>query len=213
MNKVDSNKIKVVYEGIDDKLRNTRREARSNLKNTKYFLYVGNAYPHKNLNRLLDAFNILVSQYPDISLICVGRPDYFYKRLKEKVGKMNLEKSVSFLEDVSDEELGSLYKNAQALILPSLMEGFGLPAIEAMANKCLVLASDIPALREVCGDAAIYFNPKNIEDISEKMKNVCSNDKYHYSDKIITGLEREKTFFWEKMAKQTLETYESSVGL
>jgi len=168
---------------------------------------VGNAFPHKNLDKLLEAFKILNS---DINLVFVGKEDYFYKRLKNKVQRMGLEKHVIFLQNISDEELSGLYQNAKALILPSLMEGFGLPALEAMANKCFVLASDIPSLREVCGDAATYFDPKNAQDISEKMKDVLSSNNI---DKIEKGLQRVKNFSWEKMAKETLKVYESCVSL
>ena len=99
------------------------------------------------------------------------------------------------------------------------MEGFGLPALEAMANKCLVLASNIPALKEVCGDAVIYFDPYDPKDIAEKMSRVCFNDLNlprrqagHSSEKIKKGLERVKLFSWEKMAQETLAVYESAVS-
>lgn len=179
-----------------------------------YFLYVGNAYPHKNLERLIRAFNIVMSQYFDISLILVGREDYFYKHLKKKIKEMNLSDKVIFLENINDEELSNLYQNALALIIPSLTEGFGLPALEAMANKCLVMCSDIPSLREVCKDCAIYFNPYNIKDIAEKTKDVLdhSDDTYHYSDRKEKGFKRSKQFSWKKMAKETLAVYESVRG-
>ena len=217
---VDSDKVVVAYEGVENsKLPTSPIRLRSGLRgtskilNTKYFLYVGNAYPHKNLDRLLDAFEILRSAQNDIKLILVGKEDYFYKKLKEKVRKMKLLNKVIFLQNVNDEELASLYKNALALIVPSLMEGFGLPALEAMANKCLVLSSNIPALREVCDDAVIYFDPYNPNDIAEKMRNVCFNDLNHFSQKIERGLERVKLFSWQKMARETLKVYESCVGL
>jgi len=203
------------------------------LKTQKHFLYIGNAYPHKNLERLLEAFSKIridtndyfestrmkkdsdifgekIRNNSDLQLVLVGKEDYFYKRLKEKVRNMGLEKSVLFYGEVSDEELSALYKNALALVIPSLMEGFGLPALEAMANKCLVLASDIPALREVCVDAAIYFNPSKTEEIAQKMTSVLhSNDTYHYSDKIKKGFRKARMFSWEKMARETLTVYEN----
>ena len=123
---------------------------------------------------------------------------------------MNLEKSTIFLDEVNDEELINLYRNAQALILPSFMEGFGLTALEAMANKCLVLASDIPAIKEVCGESAIYFDPYNIKDISKKMEAILLKDSNHFTQIIQKGLERARMFSWEKMAKETLEIYEKS---
>jgi len=217
---VDKNKIVVIYEGVGEEITNTKYS----ILNTQYFLYVGNAYPHKNLDNLIEAFDLLCHpelvsrsesnrdydrRQDDIKLVLIGKEDYFYKRLKEKVKKMGLEKSVKFLGEVSDEELASLYKNARCFVMPSLMEGFGLPVLEAMANKCLVLASDIPAVREICGDAAIYFNPYDNEDIASKMKALYSNDTYHYSDKIKKGFRKARMFSWEKMARETLTVYEN----
>lgn len=209
--KVNPDKITVTYEGIS-KITNDKSQIKNiKIQNKSYFLYVGNAYPHKNLERLFQAFNFLIPQYPSIFLVLVGREDYFYKKLKEKAESMNLSSHVEFLGDAKDEELFQLYKNAKALVLPSLMEGFGLPALEAMANKCLVLCSDIPAFREICKDSAIYFDPKNIQNMSDQMKQVVnhSNDSYYYSDLKQKGLERSKQFSWEKMAKETLNVYNS----
>lgn len=91
--------------------------------------------------------------------------------------------------------------------MPSLMEGFGLPVLEAMANKCLVLASDIPAHREIAGDAVSYFNPLDVRDIEKKMQNI------HPDDKVQKGFDRAKMFSWERMAKETLSIYESCVSV
>lgn len=198
---VNSSKVAVIYEGAS-----VFRP--KGISTKRYFLYVGNAYPHKNLDRLIEAFKILNN---DAKLVIVGKEDYFYKRLKKKAQDLRLSDKIIFLQNVSDEELSNLYQNAIALIMPSLMEGFGLPALEAMANKCLVLSSNIPALKEVCGDAAIYFDPHNVEDISEKMKRICSNDSNHRSEKIKMGLDRAKFFSWRKMAKETLAVYEQAV--
>ncbi len=215
---VHSSKVTVICEGASVFSSKATPTKRYTLNAIRYFLYVGNAYPHKNLERLLEAFSVfchsgLVSESHDIKLILVVKDDYFYKRLKKKVEEENLSDKIIFKLNVADEELSNLYQNALALVLPSLMEGFGLPALEAMANKCLVLASDIPSLREVCGDAAIYFDPYNIKDIAKKMNEVDSIDSSHYSDKKEKGLVRANFFSWEKMAKETLSLYESCVGV
>ncbi len=202
--KVDPSKIAVTYEGIEDALisKVKTQNSKLQLKTQKYFLYVGNAYPHKNLERLLEAFSSLKTNR---KLVLVGKKDYFYKRLKKKVEEMKLANSVIFMQNVTDEELSSLYQNALALVLPSLMEGFGLTALEAMGNRCLVLSSDIPASHEVCADAAIYFDPFDVYDIRNKMEKVLLND----SSTIAKGLERVKLFSWRKMAKETLLVYEN----
>jgi len=208
--KVNPQKIEVTYEGVDSLIQNSRiknQKYKSKFKN--YFLYVGNGYPHKNLDRLLEAFKVL-NNYTQ--LVMIVRQDYFCERLKKKVGEMKLSDKIIFMHNVGDEDLASLYSNAKALILPSLMEGFGLPALEAMANSCLVLASDIPSLHEVCGDAAIYFDPYDIRDMAKKMNDVYLNNIYHLSRKKEEGSEWARFFSWKKMAKETLEIYNSAVN-
>ena len=228
--RVDPSKVVVAYEGVVPQITNHKSQITNKSQNTKYkildtkyFLYVGNAYPHKNLERLLEAFKlfchpeasaegsqILRSSQSDISLVLLGKGDYFYKRLKKKAKEMNLERSVIFYGEVIDSELNLFYKNALALVMPSFMEGFGLPALEAMANRCLVLASDISSLKEICGDAAIYFDPYDVKDMLKKMVNIYhSNDTYHYSEKIKAGFGRAKMFSWRKMVKETLGVYEA----
>ncbi|KKQ29636.1 MAG: Glycosyl transferase group 1 [Candidatus Levybacteria bacterium GW2011_GWA2_37_36] len=218
--KINPQKITVTYEGADDKISNFPTSSRSaglrgasKILNTKYFLYVGNAYPHKNLDRLLKAFSDL--RQNDTKLVLIGKEDYFYKRLKNKAQSLRLSDKVIFLQNVSDKELSNLYQNALALIMPSLMEGFGLPALEAMANNCLVLASNIPSLKEVCGDAALYFNPLSINELADKLSMIAiHNTEYKELEEIRKrGIERARKFSWQKMARETLKVYESCVGL
>jgi len=211
---VSEDKIVVTYEGVDQNLSSKLKvkSLKLPLKDQKYFLYVGNAYPHKNLETLIDAFRIVISKNRDIKLILVGKQDFFYKRLERKIQTFNLEHSVIHYQNISDKELGNLYQHALALVLPSRMEGFGLPVLEAMANKCLVLASDIPAIKEICEDSAIYFNPKNTDDVAEKLLAIYKNkDVFH--EKINKGLQRSKEFSWKKMAEETVKIYESCIGL
>lgn len=209
---IDKSKIVVTYEGVDENM--SKREI-SNLKSKeRYFLYVGNFYPHKNLIRLIDAFDKLKkdpNSY-DVKLFFVGKKDFFYEKLYIKVKSLNLGNSVLFLEQVDDKKLKSLYSGSVGLVVPSLMEGFGLPALEAMANRCLVLASDIASLREICDGCAVFFDPKNIDDIYQKMK-FALEDKNNIDKIIEKGLSRSKVFSWENMAKETLKVYESCVSL
>lgn len=211
---VTSEKIVVTYEGIEDSLisklsphdeAGKTQNSNLQLKTKSYFLYVGNAYPHKNLDRLVEVFRDGIKN--DTCLVLVGKEDFFYKRLKEKIEKMGIERQIVFYGYATEEELTFLYKNAKALIMPSLMEGFGLPVLEAMANKCLVLASDIPVHREIAGDAAIYFDPMSVVDMVKKTEQIHLNDKIH------KGFERSKMYTFEKMARQTLDVYESSISL
>jgi len=209
---ISNQKITVTHEGIDE---NMSKEQSSELKlKEKYFLYVGNFYPHKNLNRLIIAFSKLKenSDFYNIKLFIVGKKDFFYEKIYIKVKSLNLENSVVFLGQVDDKNLKSLYSGATGLVVPSLMEGFGLPALEAMANKCLVLASDIPSLHEICQNCAVFFDPKNTDDIYEKLKFVLE-DMTNISSIVEKGLLRSKDFSWKTMAKETLKIYESCISL
>lgn len=178
---VDPSKIIVTYEGVDIKKTNDKR-----LIQEPYFLYVGNAYPHKNLEILLDAVKQLQTK-----LVLVGKEDYFYRRLH-----------VTPIT-VTDRELASLYIHAKALIFPSLMEGFGLPALEALSVGCPVICSDIPVFHEILGDAATFFDPMDPDDLVKKLK----------SDLPRAETFLDKKYSWEIMAKQTLDVYESSARL
>lgn len=196
--KVRDLKVAVIYEGTDKVLADSvQTEGQKD-----HFLYIGNAYPHKNLELLIEVF----SELPDLKLILVGKEDYFYKRLKRKAEKLNLG-NLKFHGFASDLELQSLYRNAKALIIPSFIEGFGLPALEAMSNRCIVLASNIKTLREICGDAAIYFNPRDKNDLKEKIIRLLSSSSEDFVEK---GIKRASEFSWKKATEETLKIYESS---
>ena len=217
---VPAGKIAVTYEGVDEKVSSIKYQV-SSIKEP-YFLYVGNAYPHKNLETLISAFSRMVpnnnrinsNRFDEnlrnsIKLVLVGHEDYFYKRLKERAKKLGVLGSVIFIGGVNDQKLANLYKNALAFVTPSLMEGFGLPGLEAMANGCLVLASDIPVHKEIYKDSAIYFDPYDVEDIKNKIEQVVLNDSNHFRRNVQRGFERAKEFSWENTAEQTLHVYNS----
>jgi len=151
------------------------------LQNKKpYVLYVGNDYPHKNLDRLKSAFK-----------------------------KLNLDyELVLITEFVSDEELDKLYKNASLYVQPSLCEGFGLPPLEAMARGVPIACSNAACLPEILGEAAIYFNPLDIDDMAEKMRSILSNDEIK-KELVRRGFEQVKKYSWEKMARETLKIYKN----
>lgn len=189
---IDPEKIIVTYEGTETMTSHTKR-----LIQEPYILYVGNAYPHKNLERLIEACNTkLVLATPD---------DYFSKRLKTP-------QNVLMIRSPSASQLANLYHHAQALVFPSLMEGFGLPGIEAMAIGTPVVCSDIPVFREVYGNATIMFDPNNPDDISRKIQEVLENEKLR-KELIARGKKQAARYSWRTMAKETLEIYESSARI
>lgn len=196
-------KIEVIYEGFDPALDKVNTEK---LASNRYILYVGNAYPHKNLPLLLNAFLQLRKEL-DIELVCVGKDDYFYQEIRKEKNE-----GVHFLSSIADTALSEYYKGALCLVMPSLMEGFGLPVLEAMSLSCPVVASDTPALKEIAKDSAVYFNPHSIEDMKSAILKLL-NDKKLREENIKKGLLRSRDFSWEKAVTKTLEVYESCNSL
>jgi len=208
--KVKSSKIKVIYEGAPDSGTASQIEGsppailRRGLPPT-YLLYVGNAYPHKNLERLILAFNKLIKDKKNLHLILVGEIDYFYKRIQDKFSGS---KQIIFTDFVSDKKLTYLYKNASLYIFPSLYEGFGLPPLEAMSYGTPVVCSQSSCLPEVLEDSVIYFNPEDINDMAEKIKYVLNN-KDIQERLILMGFKQIRKYKWEKMALEILKIYKS----
>src|SRR3989344_129801 len=153
-------KIFVTYEGIDQKITSANQQIENTtiqqLEASSYFLYVGNAYPHKNLEFLITAYKQFGNNA--YKLVLVGKMNYFYFRLLNFIKSLHLEGNVILTGEVTDGELSYLYAHAKAAVLPSKMEGFALPALEAMQHNCLVLASDIPVFKEILEDRALYFS-------------------------------------------------------
>lgn len=201
---IAQSKIKIIYEGVDSKLVSKKQIDSFMIKN--YFLYVGNAYPHKNLNVLINAFKNIDKK--DLKLILIGTDDFFYKELKKTIK----DKRVIFLSNLNDAQIADYYKNSICYITPSLMEGFGLTGLEAMGNKSLVLASDIKTHREIYGDCAIYFDPKNSNDLRNNMEKILISG-VDLKNKINEGFKRSQEFSWKKTAQETLKIYESSISL
>lgn len=205
-------KIEVVYEGGG--FREQKRVLNSQLQKRilekyrikkPYLLYVGNVYPHKNLERLITAVG-LISKF-SLQLVIVSARSVFWERLKRKVQKMQAERWVNLVGFVPDEDLVALYKNAQAFVFPSLSEGFGLPGLEAMSCGCPVLCSDIPVFHEIYQKAALYFNPLDSADIARKILHLLSFNSADYYKLVRKGLKQARRYSWRKMAEEILEIY------
>jgi glycosyltransferase involved in cell wall biosynthesis len=171
-----------------------------------FILYVGTAFPHKNLRRLVKSMEHILEKQAGIRLLLVGKQEYHSKKLEKFVQKRDYADRIIFTGYVSDAELKWLYEHAQCYVFPSLSEGFGLPGLEAMVHGCPVVSSDRTCLPEVYGDAARYFNPKDPEDIADAVLDVINNTRLR--NKLIdNGHERAKQFSWKKMAQETLAVY------
>lgn len=200
--RIKGEKIAVIYEGVDFK--NIESEKPGFQIKSPYLLYVGNAYPHKNLENLIKAFSELKDL--NLSMVLVGKIDYFYERLKKIIKKFSLEKKIILTDEIPDRNLKWLYKNALAYVFPSLSEGFGLPGLEAMTCGIPVIASDKTSLPEIYGPAAIYFSPENIEEIVKAIKKILK-DKNLREKLIKKGFEQIKKYSWEDCARRTIEIY------
>ena len=200
---LDPAKIIVIYEGVSGKF----RPKKSIRARKPFVVYTGSLYPHKNIERLIKAVKSLKVQL----LICCSR-SVFWKRMKKKIREIKAEKYVKLLGFVPDEELVKLYQKATALVQPSLMEGFDLTVVEAMAVGLPAVISDIPVHREICGEAALYFNPHDEKEMAEKIKLVLQSPRLWKSLRK-KGLARAERFSWQKMAKETLEVYANCLSL
>lgn len=189
--------------------------AKYGLKSEEPFLiYVGGISPHKNLGVLVDAFHQLMadSRFADLKLVLVGdyKGDVFfshYAELKAIIDQLGLADRVLFTGYVPDSELVVLYNLAEALVLPSLEEGFGLPAVEAMACGTPVIASDRGSLPEVVGDAGVFFDPNRPDVLVTLLRDVLTSES-NRSRMSLAGLERSKLFTWELAAQSTAALFD-----
>jgi glycosyltransferase involved in cell wall biosynthesis len=169
----------------------------------EFLLYVGTDHGHKNLNILVEVMNELKEKKPKLNLVFAGRKDRNYTTIQNRAKELGLEDRIHVLGFVSGGEKTWLFKNAQLYVFPSLSEGFGIPALEALAYGLPVVASDRTAIPEVCGDAAIYFNPEDKKDIAEKIISTIDNAKLK-KELIEKGKKRNELFKWDDSAKVVL---------
>lgn len=187
----------------------------------EFIFYVGMGFPHKNLQRLIEAFELLHISQPELHLVLAGKKEQYYTALETQfaesparpVGKTpgSARSQIIFTDFVSDAELKWLYEHAEAYVFPSLSEGFGLPGLEAMVHGCPVVSSNATCLPEVYGDAAHYFDPNNIEDMASKISEVLKDKKLR-TKLVKNGHKQVKKYSWSHMAEQTLEVYGQALG-
>jgi len=170
----------------------------------KYILFVGNRDFYKNFNNFIVSVEPLLKEHKDLFLICAGSND-FTSEEKKIFHSKELENKILH-KGADDVTLATLYSNALAFIFPTLYEGFGIPALEAMNCDCPVIMSNTSSLPEVGGEAAIYFNPNNNDDMREKIKSVIFNEDLR-NELIVKSKTQRQKFSFEKTARQTLEVY------
>ncbi len=198
----------------------------------EYIIYTGNWREHKNLVGLLKSFAILKKSFPQLVLVITGKEDPCYPEVLETSRDLELEDSVKFVGCVDFNDLKKLTAAATVYVFPSFYEGFGMPPLEAMACEVPCAVSNTSAIPEVCGDAALYFDPENEEEMAQQIAKLLREPKQ--SDSMTSheervaeginpadlkqsenlrgilikkGLERVKKFDWEKVAQKTLGIY------
>jgi len=200
---IPKSKIKVIYEAAD-KITDNPAPVNS-VKPGSYIMYLGRPTPHKNLERLVEAFEIIQKVRPELQLVLAGKSDANYKRIEDRVKNKGIE-NIVFTGFVSEGQLRWLYENCSAYVFPSLSEGFGLPGLEAMSAGATVVSSNATCLHEIYGDAAEYFDPINVEEMANSIERVLSDNSLR-GDLIRRGYTQASKYSWETTAKQTLDLY------
>lgn len=211
---VDEGRIEVIYEAADGIFRQVSDNDKMSVVKQRYnikkefVLCVGAINRRKNVTRLLEAFRKLKKSNLDMQLVLVGRIFWPFADLKRMIDELDLMHDVIHLENIPDEDLLYLYNAAEAMVYPSLYEGFGLPLVEAMACGTPIIASNATSIPEVVGDAGVLFDPNSVDDIAEKMAIVLKDPRAR-SEMSGKSLERSKRFSWQEAAQRTISLYNS----
>jgi glycosyltransferase involved in cell wall biosynthesis len=216
--RVPESKITVIYNGIDERFSEEppadevmRVRERYQL-NDPFVLYAGNIKPHKNLERLIEAFHIVRrGEFEHVKLLIIGDEISKYATLRRAVHRYKLHKHVRFFGFVPDATLAILYRLARVFVFPSLYEGFGLPPLEAMASGTPVITSNVSSLPEVVGDAAMLIDPYQPEAIAGAMRRVLADDRLR-DDMRERGLARAREFSWGQSIRRVRQIYDEVIA-
>jgi glycosyltransferase involved in cell wall biosynthesis len=214
---VDPDKIHVTYQSVSQKNSNYDEEEissflkRYRLKPKKYILFVGAIEPKKNVGRLIDAF---MSMDADLKLVIVGKKGWMCEEEIAKIESVSppaffgrsKDRKIELLSYVDSKSLNYLYRGAFCFVFPSIYEGFGLPPLEAMSLGCPVITSNSSCLPEICGDAALYVDPYDTEDIRKTIEKLINEPELRTS-LISLGKEREKIFSFESYTRRLYDAY------
>lgn len=177
----------------------------------QYLIHLSTIEPRKNLNRLVDALLTLRADRPNLHLVLAGGKGWLYDDFFAKIERLGLAGIVRPLGWVPDEDLPAVLAGAALAVQPSLYEGFGLPLLEHMASGQVVAASNTSSLPEVGGDAAAYFDPLDVAEMTAVIQRLLS-DRDEYARRRELGLVQARKFSWEKAARETTAVYDSLLG-
>ncbi|NQT49929.1 glycosyltransferase family 4 protein [Candidatus Kuenenbacteria bacterium] len=211
--KIAEDKVKVILNGFNNKQYKPIENLEKKI-DQPYMLFIGRLEEKKNTARLVEAFGKFKQKNPDDKhkLVLIGKKGFGFEKVEENINKYNLQNQVVFPGWVEDKELPIWLNGADLFIFPSLFEGFGIPVLEAMATGCPVICSKTTSLPEVAGEAALMFNPENVDEIVSRIEQVLLNPEVQESLKI-KGFSHVKNFSWEKCAIETLEIISNLASL
>jgi glycosyltransferase involved in cell wall biosynthesis len=192
---IPSKKITVAPNGVGD----LPKKIAPPIVKTPYFLSIGTLKPNKNIPFLITAFAEFNNKHPDYKLVIAGQKGWLFDEIFTQVKKQKLQQKVVFTGFVSDSQKWSLYRHASALIIPSLYEGFGRPAIEAMKASCPVIASSIPPLKEVIENAGLFINPQKVDTLILAMEKIIKPAIYKKYSSL--GPVQANKYTWQKSAE------------
>lgn len=176
----------------------------------KFIMYVGQQPDYKNLRRLAAAHQQLLAKYPDLGLIFVGRMNEDTKRNKAHYEKLGY-KNIHFTGFIEDDQRDWLFTQAEAYVFPSLMEGFGLPPLEAMAYGTPVVSSNTSCMPEILGDAAEFFDPRDVDDMANAIAQVLDDENLR-TEMVARGYKQVAKYSWRRMAKETHAVYMNALS-
>ena len=215
---IDPGKIDVIYNAYDERFGVEPRpeevwRVRERFQlHDPFVLYAGNVKPHKNLERLIQAFaQVRTRGFDRLKLVLIGDDISKYAELRRAVHQHQLHHYVRFLGYLPEETLAVMYRLASVFAFPSLYEGFGLPPLEAMASGTPVVTSNVSSLPEVAGGAAVLVDPLDPGSIADGLCRVLGDDALR-ADLRVKGLARAREFSWEQSGRRVLDIYHEVAG-
>ena len=204
--KISPQKITTTHEAVDPNFTIIHKSYISNPES--YILYTGNLYPHKNIEIIIKALESL----PQIKLKIICARNFFSQKIEKIIQQSSLQNQVEFLGYVPDSEFKNIYSHALALVHPSLMEGFSLTGLEAMALGCPVISSNSSCLPEIYQNSVLYFDPTNPKDLVNQINKLQKSPKLR--EKMINlGKLQVQKYSWEKTAQQTFFVYKKILNV
>ncbi len=206
----DASRVHVVHHGVDPEFFGIRERSRRN-NGPRYILTVSTLHPHKNIRRLLLAYEHFASSRPDINLVIAGLRGFDSKRIDQMIIELSLTARVRCTGWIPRQELYGLFAGADSFVYPTTFEGFGMPLLEGMAAGLPVACSNIEPLHTLAGDAALLFDPQSTDEMRSALVRITEDDALR-SLLRETGPRRAMEFNWDETARSTLEVLVEAAG-